>query len=141
MTTYTIEPYSDRAFELGEGPHWHAGNKKLYFVDITGSGVYTIDGQKRLATLLKDNSGAVSAVLPIEGDHQQLAVSIDTQLFLLNVNTGERKLLDKLPVANVRFNDGKCDPRGRLFLGTMGLESSPGVLEPEKGETGINRIE
>lgn len=134
MTNYTIEPYSDRAFELGEGPHWHAGNKKLYFVDITGSAVYSIDDQKRLETLLKDTSGSVSAVFPVEGDPQNLVVSIETDLYLLNVKTGERRLLDKLPVSGVRFNDGKCDPQGRLFLGTMGLETSPGELEPEKGK-------
>lgn len=32
-----------------------------------------------------------------------------------------------------RFNDGKADPVGRLWAGTMGPEPEIGKLEPEKG--------
>ena len=32
-----------------------------------------------------------------------------------------------------RFNDGKCDSSGRLWCGTMGAMSAPGVLEHGEG--------
>ena len=32
-----------------------------------------------------------------------------------------------------RFNDGKCDSRGRLWCGTMGAQSSATEVEPRQG--------
>lgn len=32
-----------------------------------------------------------------------------------------------------RFNDAKCDCSGRLWCGTMGAMTAPGVLEPKQG--------
>ena len=32
-----------------------------------------------------------------------------------------------------RFNDAKCDSSGRLWCGTMGSESTPGVVQQNQG--------
>lgn len=134
--TFTVEAFSDGPFELGEGPHWHSQLKKLYFVDITGGFAATLDASKKVQILHKEEGHFVSAVLPVEGQDNQIVVSVDTSVYLVDVKTGEKKLLDKLSdtlAKLVRFNDAKCDPSGRLWIGTMGLEKAPGVLTPDQG--------
>lgn len=130
--TFNIEAFSDVPFQLGEGPHWHPALNRLYFVDLLDGLAATIDATQKVQVLLKE-SDPVSAVLPVDGQPDQVVVSVGTSLFLLNAATGERTLLDKLDKEGVRFNDAKCDPQGNLWIGTMGLESAPAVLEPEKG--------
>lgn len=136
--TYTVEPFSEVAFALGEGPHWHPQLNRLFFVDITEGIAATIDANKKVQVLLKED-GALSAVLPVDGAPNQIVVSIDTSLYLVDVTTGEKTLLDQLDVPGVRFNDAKCDPRGRLWIGTMGLETSPAVLTPELGSLYVRK--
>lgn len=132
--TFTVEAFSEGPFELGEGPHWHPQLKKLFFVDITAGFAATIDAAKKVQVLHQEDAGhTVSAVLPVEGQDSQIVVGVDTSVYLVDVATGEKKLLDKLATGGVRFNDAKCDPKGRLWIGTMGLETAPGVLTPEQG--------
>lgn len=128
--TFNIEPFSNQAFQLGEGPHWH--NEKLYFVDILGGLAATIDVNGKYELLHREND-YITAVLPVEGDDQRLVLSTKSDLYLLNVKTGHKVLVDAIKTEAARFNDGKCDSKHKLWIGTMGLESEPGKLAPERG--------
>ena len=130
--TFTIEPFSNQSFELGEGPHWHPILNRLFFVDITKGIAATIDADKNIQILLEEND-TLSMVIPVDNQPDQVVVAIGTSVYLFNTTTGEKTLIDQITKQGVRFNDAKCDPYGRLWIGTMGLESSPGVLEPELG--------
>lgn len=44
-----------------------------------------------------------------------------------------REVENECGLTGNRFNDGKADPSGRLWAGTMGPEPEIGKLEPEKG--------
>jgi gluconolactonase len=82
----------------------------------------------------------VSLIVPVEGQKGKYIISVERDLFLLEwdgrskVRSGFKKLatVDEHQKDN-RFNDGKCDNQGRLFIGTMGHESKPGDFALNRG--------
>lgn len=118
-----IRPVTDKRDELGEGPIWDDG--RLLHVDILGGKVHALDpasGQSQTVTV----AGEVSAVAPRAAGGVILA--IDHEIVALGRN-GERVTLaiveDDRP--HNRFNDCRCDPRGRLWAGTMSKVREPGA--------------
>jgi sugar lactone lactonase YvrE len=118
-----MEPVGNIHSQWGEGPIWWRG--VLYFVDIEGHCVHrynpttgeekTWDVGQRVGTVVPRESGG----LVIAGDHG---------LFFLDEKTG---LLTAIadPEADKpdnRFNDGKCSPDGRFFVGTISLVKKTG---------------
>lgn len=68
----------------------------------------------------------VSTVVPIEGSADVL-VALQTGIHRMNAATGALTLLSNLlPGPPVRFNDGKCDPAGRFWVGTISMDGARG---------------
>lgn len=104
--------------ELGEGALWHEG--RLWWVDIEGCTVNRFDpstgrnrawhlGQRVGTVVPRQQGGMVAAV------HRGIGI-LDIVSGDFSIFTDPEGGRDEL-----RFNDGKCDPRGRFFAGTMGL--------------------
>lgn len=123
----------DRRDLLGEGPHWDAQAGELVRVDIRNGRVHGWDPASGADWTISVD-GEVGAAIPRVGgglllavDHDLLAREPDgTQRTLATV---EREL-----DAN-RFNDCRCDARGRLWAGTMSRTRTTGAaalyrLEP-----------
>lgn len=107
------------ACELGEGPVWDPVRERLWFVDIKRRLLLGCDetGGARSEAFLPE---LTSAVALIEGARDLLA-ACPSGLYRLDPDTGARALLCPLEPerpAN-RPNDGKVDPWGRFWIGTM----------------------
>ncbi|XP_071802569.1 regucalcin-like [Asterias amurensis] len=117
---------------LLESPYWDVPSQTFYFVDILGHTVHRynpangsheqVNVGEMVGTVIKTKSGKI--MLASKCRFAYLDWSTGALTTVANVDKD-------LP--NNRFNDGKCDAKGRFWAGTMGPESSPAVVLPKQG--------
>jgi sugar lactone lactonase YvrE len=103
---------------LGESPFWHPDEGALYWCDIPARQINRwtqAGGEHRQWSF--DTEPACCAPLP----GGRLLVAFRDGLFQFDPRTGQRQCVAEPPydVKQERFNDGKCDPLGRLWVGTI----------------------
>ncbi len=134
-----IELLFDTKEILGEGPMWDSRTQSIYWVDILDRRIYCNgDVLLQLDGLIgciapRKNGGLVLAFSGGDTNEGRLSfASLDLDSFKL---TQLSSLKDE-PLNN-RFNDGKCDSRGRFLAGTMDMgEKDPyGSLYTFDGKT------
>lgn len=109
--------FDDRICTLGEGPLWHPTRGQLFWFDILG---------KRLLTRTQDGPGEWTFPLHVSAagwvDDTQLLIATETGLELFDIDSGGREPLCPMEEANpvTRSNDGRADPWGGFWIGTMG---------------------
>ena len=116
--------FDNRACELGEGPLWHPERGQLFWFDIIG---------KRLLSQTSDGPQEwhfpemVSAAGVI--DRNTLMIASESSLFRFNLETGVKREIVALESdnPNTRSNDGRADPFGGFWIGTMGKQAEPGA--------------
>jgi sugar lactone lactonase YvrE len=106
---------------LGEGPVWDEGEETLYWVDIARHEIHACgnDGQDHRVINAGQPAGAVA--LHSKG---KLLAALAQGFALIDLGNGSKKWIGN-PVEDVpgnRFNDGKCDPSGRFWAGTMNTQ-------------------
>jgi sugar lactone lactonase YvrE len=111
---------------LGESPFWHPGEQRLYWVDIPGRriGRVAVQGlQARGAVEYWHLSQEPGCIAPVQGDDQSggLVMALRDGIYLAREWGGRLQRLAAAPydTAKLRFNDGKCDPQGRLWAGSL----------------------
>lgn len=117
----------DARASLGEAALWHDG--RLLWVDIDAGTVNRFD-PARATNEAWSLGQMVGTVVPrayggfVVGAHRGVGVfdPLTAQFKILADPAGGRP--------EMRCNDGKCDPRGRLFVGTIGIHKPrpPGAL-------------
>jgi len=112
--------------DLGEGSLWDEQAQVLYWVDIIQDKVYCYNpkNNSNLAYDVGENVGAV-----VVTDNGKLLLALRSGFAWLDPDTGMvTHLYDpESDKPHTRFNDGKCDPVGRFWAGTM-------VENPKKGD-------
>lgn len=103
---------------LGECPLWSAAEQALYWVDIRQPAIRRLDhrsGEVR-SWPLPELVGSIALAGP-----GRLLVALGQGLSMFDTAGGTLSPIARLqaPVEGHRFNDGRCDPRGRFWVGTM----------------------
>ncbi len=110
---------------LGEGPVWDDKTKMICWVDILNGEIhqFSISTNQHRTIPVNDMVGAVA--LCTNGD---FIAALKNGLAIINRNSGEVKMLHhpEVHLPDNRFNDGKCDPAGRFWIGTMEASEEPG---------------
>lgn len=108
----TIDLFDGRSCALGEGPLWHPDAKRLYWFDILNRQL-----------LAKDQSWAFPEMVSAAGwvDRDTLLIASESKLLTFNTETGARQTLTDLEADRdgTRSNDGRADPWGGFWIGTM----------------------
>ncbi|MCW5519396.1 SMP-30/gluconolactonase/LRE family protein [Aureitalea sp. L0-47] len=108
---------------LGEGAIWNHEKQELYWVDILGKSVniYNPSNKSNREFPLPFRVGTV-----VPQTDSTAVVALDNGIYILNtLNRLLTPLSDvEADVPTNRFNDGKCDPNGNLWIGSMHLEQT-----------------
>lgn len=122
-TTVTLE-IDARAY-LGEGALWHPAEKKLYWINIKGKQLHIFDPQTKHNKTF-DLPERIGTVVPVKNGG--VLVALQTGIYFMDTATGKIKLItNPLTDKAIRFNDGKCDPAGRFWVGSMHLKQITGM--------------
>ena len=111
---------------LGEGPVWDVKRKVICWVDILNGIIHEYSPEQNTHKRIPVHQMIGSFAVCTNGN---FIAAIQNGFAFINRETGEIKMItdpeDHLP--NNRFNEGKCDPAGRFWAGTMSLSEDAGA--------------
>jgi sugar lactone lactonase YvrE len=130
----SIEVFDDRRCELGEGPMWHPERRQFFWFDIMGMRLLSRANGEALDWPMGEHASAAGW---IDADH--LLIATETGLYRFEIATGDRELIAPLEADDptTRSNDGRADPMGGFWIGTMCKKAGPGrggIYRYYKGE-------
>jgi sugar lactone lactonase YvrE len=109
--------------KLAEGPRWDAATRRLLWVDIEGCELHILESEEDRAIGL---DAMVGAAAPTSSG--AVLVALADRLALVDLADESVRTLVRLPHGSaLRSNDGACDAAGRFWIGTMGLDQTPGA--------------
>ena len=124
---------------LGEGPSWDAEAGVLWWVDVWDFRVHRWDPRTGENVAFDLGEPAAFAVPARDGT---VLVGLRQRLARLDPRTGEHATVVHVPglADGERLNDGKCDPRGRLWFGTNAPDEGTASLFCLDSD-GLRRVE
>jgi sugar lactone lactonase YvrE len=116
----------DAKATLGEGAIWDADRRVLYWVDILGCTVHVYDPVSEEDRAI-DVGQYVGTVVPRRSGGLMLALHHGFASLDLASERVEIVADPEVHLPGNRFNDGKCDPAGRFWAGTLALDGTSEV--------------
>ena len=116
----------DARADLGEGPLWDPVTRRLLWVDVISSLVHTFDPHTGLDTVCDVGAHVGAVVMRTNG-----GLILAQRHGFTRLDPGAASPVTVAepadhPATN-RFNDGKCDPAGRFWAGTMAYDGATGA--------------
>ena len=121
-----IDVVIDHLCTLGEGPVWDARRKLICWVDILNGIIHQFSPAEKKHSLIDMHQMIGSFAVCTDGN---FIAALQNGFAFVDSKTGEIKII-KDPESHLpgnRFNDGKCDPAGRFWAGTMALSEESGL--------------
>lgn len=112
-----VKVFDDRPCDLGEGLLWHPQRRELFWFDITRRRMLSRMGDQPREWQFDEMHSAAGWI-----DNATLLLASETGLWRFNLDSGTRSLLCALEADDpiTRSNDGRADPQGGFWIGTMG---------------------
>lgn len=130
---YEARPSGPQRAELGESPRLDSRSGHIIWVDIPAGMVHraALIANQVIPLVSHDVGsavgGMVGTVVPLSGQGDGWIVAAQDAVCHLAAD-GEVRVLSRPEAGRgTRFNDGACDPWGRLWLGSMGQPVRPGA--------------
>lgn len=111
---------------LGEGALWHPERGELFWTDIEANEIFACDADGKNARRWSLGE-AVGSMAWLDRDHLLLAGETGLWRFDLTRAEAVKRWDLEGETAETRANDGRCDPHGAFWVGTMGRRFEPGA--------------
>tara|TARA_R110001599_G_scaffold353676_1_gene594984 strand:- start:2744 stop:3634 length:891 start_codon:yes stop_codon:yes gene_type:complete len=118
MSTEKPQAVLSTRMQLGECPIWHPQQAMLYWIDIDGRAVHRLRPADNAHQSWQMPSEPGCIAFDANGG---LLVALRFGMAHLDTETGTLTALSDAPYdpATMRYNDGRCDAAGRLWVGTI----------------------
>jgi sugar lactone lactonase YvrE len=141
QNTNDVELILDSKSKLGEGAIWNHKTGELLWIDIEGE-ILNFYNPKLGNNREMFTGQRIGTVVPTNSD--KVLVALEEGIYYLDPGTGTKSFIIN-PEENsegFRFNDGKCDPKGRFWAGTMSTrgEKEAGVLYRIDPDSTVNKM-
>lgn len=118
MALHQLQRVGTQSDILGENPLWDSSAHCLYWIDIRRPAIRRLryDTGEVDTWAMPDLVGSIALT-----DDARLLVALPSQMALFDPIEGQlQTFLSNLPLRHGhRFNDGRCDARGRFWVGSM----------------------
>ncbi len=128
-TTAGVRCVIDAHALLGEAPYWNDRHQSLVWVDMLGPALHRLvpgHGRRKSAHQVWPLPRLTSVAVPRRAGGYVLAQPSGLRLFNPDSGVDAPFMHPEGRHAGNRYNDGKCDLRGRLWIGTMDPGGQPG---------------
>ncbi|XP_054771992.1 regucalcin-like [Lytechinus pictus] len=118
---------------LLEGPHWDDVTNTLLYVDIFNKFVHSYNTVTKEAKKVEVHDAVGAIVTTTSG---RTMACVGREVGYINWDAGKFETFCEIDLKKgTRFNDCKCDPAGRFYLGTMAVQDpSTSSEETKKGQ-------